>query len=101
MTIEFDDNGKFFTDIVSKTPVPVVIQTVTNRIHGNIHVGRDQRVKDELDLLEKFVAITNATIYSAEGTLLYQTRFLAVQRSQIIWVMPDGEIMDPSQESAQ
>ena len=45
MTIEFDDNGKFFTDIVSKAPVPVVIQTVTNRIHGNIHVGRDLPLK--------------------------------------------------------
>ncbi len=30
MTIEFDDNGKFFTDIISKTPMPVLIQTLSH-----------------------------------------------------------------------
>ena len=45
MTIEFDDNGKFFTDIISKNPIPVTIQTVTHRIHGNIHIREDRRLK--------------------------------------------------------
>ncbi len=71
MTIEFDDNGKFFTDIVSKIPIPVLIQTVTHRIHGNIHVTRDHRLKDELDLPEKFVAVTDAIIYSPDEQVLY------------------------------
>jgi hypothetical protein len=99
MTIEYDDNGKFFTDIVSKTPVPVIIQTVTHRIHGNIHVSRDKRLKDELDLPDKFVAITDAVIYSPDDRVLYQARFLAVQRGEIIWVIPESEISDPTQGS--
>ena len=94
MTIEFDDNGKFFTDIIPKTPVPAMIQTVTHRIHGNIHVSQDRRIKDELDLPEKFIAITDAVIYSADDQILYQASFLAVQRDEIVWVIPDREISD-------
>jgi len=92
MTIEFDDNGKFFTNIVSKTPVPALIQTVTHRIHGNIHISQDRRIKDELDLPEKFIAVTNAVIYASDGQVLYQAGFLAVQRDEIVWVLPDSEI---------
>ena len=99
MTIEFDDNGKFFTDIIPKTPIPVMIQTVTHRIHGNIHVSQDRRVKDELNLPEKFIAITDAAIYLPDGQVLYRANFLAVQRDEIVWVMPDSEIADPSKES--
>ncbi len=99
MTIEFDDNGKFFTDIVSKVPISVIIQTVTHRIHGNIHVTRDRRLKDELDLPEKFVAMTDAIIYSPDDRVLFQTKFMAVQRGEIIWVLPDSEILDPSKGS--
>jgi hypothetical protein len=100
MTIEFDDNGKFFTDIIPKTPIPAMIQTVANRIHGNIHVRQGQRIKDELDLEEKFVAITEAVIYGPDGQILYQTNFMAVQREKIVWVMPDNEMMDPSKGEA-
>ena len=96
MTFEYDENGKFFTDVVTKTPIPVMIQTVTHRIHGNIHVTRDQRLKDELDLPEKFVAITDAIIYSSDDRVLYQGRFLAVQKDEIIWVLPDSEAVPTS-----
>ena len=96
MTIEFDDNGKFFTDIISKTPIPAMIQTVTQRIHGNIHIAQDRRLKDELDLSEKFIAVTDAVIYLPDGQVLYQAGFLAVQRDQIVWVVPDSEIKDSS-----
>ena len=75
MTIEFDDNGKFFTNIISKTPVPVMIQTVTHRIHGKIHISQDQRLKDELDLPEKFIAVTDAVIYSPDGQVLTRPAF--------------------------
>jgi hypothetical protein len=99
MTIEFDDNGKIYTDIIRKTPIPVMIQMVTQRIHGNIHVKQGQRIKDELDTTEKFLAITDALIYSADGQILYQTNFIAIQRDEIIWVMPDNDITDRSKGS--
>ena len=53
-------------------------------------------LKDELDLPEKFIAITDAVIYSPDGQVLYQANFLAVQRDEIIWVLPDSEIVEPS-----
>jgi hypothetical protein len=94
MTIEFDDNGKFYTDIISKTPIPALIQTTTHRIHGNIHISQDRRLKDELDLPEKFMAVTDAAIYSMDGQILYQANFIAVLRNEIVWVLPDSEIKD-------
>jgi hypothetical protein len=94
MTIEFDDNGKFFTDIISKTPISAMIQTLTHRIHGNIHIAQDRRLKDELDLPEKFIAVTDAVIYLPDGQILYQAGFLAVQRDQIVWVVPDSEMKE-------
>jgi hypothetical protein len=53
-----------------------------------------------LDIPEKFIAVTDAVIYSPDGQVLYQANFLAVQREEIIWVMPDSEIADPSKGSA-
>ena len=99
MTIEFDDNGKIYTDIIRKTPIPVMIQTITHRIHVNIHVKQDQRIKDELDTTENFIAITDALIYASDGQILYQTNFIAVQRDEIIWVMPDSDVTDRSKGS--
>jgi hypothetical protein len=94
MTIEFDDNGKFYTDIISKTPIPVLIQTTTHRIHGNIHITQDRRLKDELNLPEKFMAVTEAVVYSPDGQILHQAGFIAVLRDEIVWVIPDSEIKD-------
>jgi hypothetical protein len=94
MTIEFDDNGKFYTDIISKTPIPVLIQTTTHRIHGNIHITQDRRLKDELDLPEKFMAVTDAVVYSPDGQILHQAGCMAVLRDEIVWVIPDSEIKD-------
>lgn len=91
MTIEFDDKGKIFTEVVSKVSIPAVVQTTEHLIRGNVHVRRDERLKDELDRDELFLAITDASIISADGQTLYQTRFLAVRRAQIVWVMPAHE----------
>lgn len=91
MTIEYDDKGKIFTDIVSKTAVLATIQTTTHLLRGNIHVRRDQRIKDELDLDESFLAITDANILGADGQVVFQAPFLAVKRSHIVWVIPESD----------
>jgi hypothetical protein len=89
MKIEYDDKGKFFTDVITKTPVSVTIQTVTQRIHGTVHVHPEERLKDELDKAEQFLAVTDAAIYDQEGKVLHECQFLAVNCGQIVWVMPD------------
>jgi hypothetical protein len=89
MTFEYDEKGKIFTDIVSKVAVPATIQTTTHLIRGHVHVRRDQRIKDELDINESFLAVTDVSVLGPDGQTLFQAPFLAVRRSHIIWVLPE------------
>ncbi len=91
MSVEFNEKGKYFTDIISKVAVPAIIQTTLHRIEGSIHVRLDSRVKDELDQSQPFLAVTNAKIYSMDGTLLHQVDFMLVARAQIVWVIPSDD----------
>lgn len=93
MNIRFDEKGKFFTEVVSKEAVPVIIQTPTHQIHGNIHVRPGQRLKDEINQAEPFFAVTEATIYNAANEELYRCDFMAVHREHIIWLLPQDQIV--------
>jgi len=89
MTIEYDEKGKIFTDIVSKIAIFATIQTTTHLLRGRIHVRRHQRVIDELDLDENFLPITDVSVMGPNGETLFEAPFLALQRSHIVWVFPD------------
>ena len=91
MSLEFNEKGKYFTDIISTVAVPAVIQTVMHRIEGSVHVRLDGRVKDELDRSEPFLAVTNAKVFGLDGAVLYETDFMTVARSQIVWVIPSDD----------
>ena len=90
MTIEYDEKGKIFTDIVTKVAIQATVQTTTHLMRGLIHVRRDQRIKDELDVNENFLALTDVSVLAPDGQVLFQAPFLAVRRSQIVWVVPDN-----------
>jgi hypothetical protein len=94
MTLEYDEKGKIFTEVISKVEIPAIVQTTAQLIQGNVHVRRDERLKDELDRDELFLAITDASIIGDDGQTLRQARFLAVRRAQIVWVMPANEAED-------
>ena len=89
MSIEYDEKGKIFTDIVSKISIYVTVQTTTHMIRGRMHVQRDQRVKDELDRDEKFLALTDVQVLGTDGQTVFNAPFLAVDRDHIVWVMPE------------
>ena len=89
MTIEYDEKGKVFTDIVSKVSIFVTVQTTTHMMRGRMHVQRDRRVKDELDRNENFLALTDVHVQGPDGQTLFQCPFLAVRRDHIVWVMPE------------
>jgi len=94
MVTQFDEKGKIFTTIISKLPVKVLIQLSTNQVQGEIHVRRDARLKDELDSATKYIAVTNATILSQDGTkVIKQCKFLSVNNSHIIWIIPETEMI--------
>jgi hypothetical protein len=90
MSIEYyDEKGKVFTDVVSKVAIQATVQTTTHLMRGYLHVRRDQRIKDELDHSEKFLALTDVSILGSDGQPLFQAPFVAVQRAQIVWVIPE------------
>ena len=91
MTVEFNDRGKYFADIISKVAVQAVIQTTNHRIEGAIHVRLDGRVKDELDRSEVFLAVTNAKVFGSDGSVVYQTDFMTISRAQIVWIIPSDD----------
>jgi hypothetical protein len=95
MSLEFNEKGKYFTDIISKAAIPAIIQTTTHRIEGFVHIRMDGRLKDELDRNESFLAVTNARVFNVDGTLLLETDFLSVSRMQIVWVVPSEDTPNP------
>ncbi len=89
MTFEYDEKGKVYTNVVSKVAVPALVQTTLQLIRGEIHIRHGERVKDELDRDELFLAITDASVLAPDGqTVLRSAPFLAVRRSQIVWIIP-------------
>jgi hypothetical protein len=96
MEIEYDEKGKFFTDVISKEVVRSEIQTMMHHIRGDVHVRKGERLSDEINQPIPFLPVTNAEIYNQEGKMMYTSAFLAVNRQQIIWLMP---IDDDHQQS--
>lgn len=92
MVTHYDEKGKIFTQVVSKHPVQVVIQTIHHTIRGTIYIRPDSRVKDDLNNSDPFLAVTNAVVYGGQKEELYRTGFLVVNTSHIIWVIPEEEI---------
>ncbi|GAB4431731.1 MAG: hypothetical protein Kow002_19920 [Anaerolineales bacterium] len=91
MSFEYDNKGKIYTEVIPKTAIPALVQTTTHLIKGNVHVRRDERLKDELDRDELFLAVTDVAIIDPAGEIFQKVPFLAVRRAQIVWVAPDEE----------
>ena len=91
MVTQYDEKGKFFTKLVTKQPVTAEIQLADYRIRGKIHVRPDERLKNELDQQEPFLAITDATIYDKQNQVQFSTRFMAVNRQHILWIVPQED----------
>ena len=89
MSVRYDDKGKYFTDVITKDPVPSIVQTLISRIQGNLHIRISDRVTDELNRDEKFLAVTDATIYDLQGQKIYNAEFMLVNSDQVIWIVPD------------
>ncbi len=96
MSIRYDDKGKFFTDIVSKEAVQVIIKIDSNIIRGKIHIMPESRIKDEINRMEFFFAVTDAIIYAPTGDEMYHCNFIAINRERIDWIFPESEIIRPA-----
>ena len=92
MVVEYDEKGKFFTDVISKDVILSHIQTQTHHIRGYVHVRRGERLSDEINNPNVFLAVTDAEIINPQGEILYTSKFLAVNRGHIVWLMPIEEL---------
>jgi hypothetical protein len=95
MSIHYDDKGKFYTDVITKEAVAVVIQTPTHRIRGNIYVRPGERIKDQINQEDSFLAVTEAILYDLAGEELYRSNFLLVNREYLIWLLPEDQLQKP------
>jgi hypothetical protein len=91
MSLHYDEKGKFFTEYVSKEMIRAVLQTATHRIEGTLYVRAGERVSDMLNRAEKFLALTEATVYDLAGEKLFASDFIAVNVDLVIWLKPDEE----------
>ena len=91
MNTHYDEKGKFFTPVVSKYPVHVIIQTLLNRIEGNIYIRPDERSKDAVNTDEQFIAMTDVSISNTQGKKIFDSDFLLVNRDHIVWIFPRDE----------
>jgi hypothetical protein len=95
MSVRIDAKGKTYTDVVRKEDIIVLIQTVTNLVHGQMYLRPGLRLKDELNgTAETFIALTDAEVYNANGQVLVRSQFLTINKAHIIWVRPDEETDD-------
>ena len=91
MSIRYDEKGKFFTDVITKDAVTSNIQTLVSRIEGNVHVRLNERVKDELNRGEQFLAVTDAHIYNLQGQKIFEAEFMLINRDHVIWIIPQDD----------
>jgi hypothetical protein len=84
-----DEKGKYFTTHVNKHAVSVVARVQDSIVQGTMHLTPENRLKDELNNHETFVAITDAEVWALNGARpLYSTPALIVNKNQIAWIFP-------------
>jgi hypothetical protein len=88
MVTRVDDNGKVFTDRVTKDRVAAIVQTATHRVRGFVFCDRELRLKDELNASqEQFIAVADAEVLEGD-TVIQHTPFLTINKRHIVWLMP-------------
>jgi hypothetical protein len=93
MAAQIEGKEEVSFQYISKKPVPVLIQTSSQRLHGDVHVGLGKRLKDELDGGLQFLPVTNVVVYGTDGQAVYRTHFLLINRDQLVWILPDEDLI--------
>ncbi len=83
-----DPKGKLFTAVIHKRAIAAKIQTPTHLIQGNVHVHPDDRVSDELNREEPFLAVTEARLLGGDGREVERVPFISINKKHIIWLAP-------------
>ncbi len=90
--MRIDSKGKYYTTRVSTELLEVVVETARGQVRGFLHVRPDRRLSDELNGDQQFLAITDATVADSAGATLYRTGFLALNKNEVVWVVPANAV---------
>ena len=96
MSYRVNEKGKYFTDHITKRSLPITACVRDWIIQGTIHLMGENRLKDELNDGETFIAITDVQISGRAGeTTVYETPVLIVKTDQIAWIFPRDDAQPP------
>ena len=84
----YDEKGKFYTDVITKDPIAAVLQTTFHKIEGTVYARPTKRLKDEINISDQFIAVSDATVYDLSGQVVQQCKFMLVNRDQLLWMIP-------------
>ncbi|HYN87586.1 MAG TPA: hypothetical protein VER55_03600 [Ardenticatenaceae bacterium] len=90
--MRIDSKGKYYTTRVSTELLEVLVETARGQVRGFLHVRPDRRLSDELNGEQQFLAITDATVTDPAGATLYRTGFLALNKNEVVWVVPANAV---------
>jgi hypothetical protein len=83
-------------DLVRKVAVPVVVRTNHHFVIGTYHSRPAIRLIDDLINVERFLALTEATVFDESGRLCYRAKFISISREHVEWIIPKSEMEDKS-----
>ncbi|UCD70613.1 MAG: hypothetical protein JSW70_06290 [Syntrophobacterales bacterium] len=74
---------------VKKEKITVKIQTLQNRIEGNVYLLPNARITDMLNQEgSQFIPITDAKIYSLKsGSLVDEAEFVTINKNQVVLIV--------------
>jgi len=91
-----ENKERGFRPLINTLQFPVIIQTLHNRIQGNLHTHENERIKDALNSTETFIAMTQVQIFDVDGKEeLKKSDFLAINRANVIWVIENRSPTGP------
>ncbi len=101
MNYRIDPKGKVFTTHVTKRSLAVILSLGNSIIHGMVYLMADNRLKDELNEGEQFIAVTDAQVYQpGSETPIYESPTLIVNKQQIGWIFPKEPVVQPEEPLA-
>ena len=77
----------------------MIIKTKEDIILGSIHIRPIVRMIDDLLASEQFLAVTDAVVYDSRGNALFKTKFMALNRDEITYVVPQQEVQELKNEN--
>lgn len=77
-----------FPEKVTEEPIEVIIQTILQRIHGQLDFRAQEQLIDDQDDAPQFLAVTDGRVLrdGQESSLSFDV--LLVNRDHIVWILP-------------